>query len=327
VVTYRPEAALYAALPSQLRQGSLAMLGDLHKRVGDDDVKTTKGDARVSSSAERRAWARLIAADIDIRQGGTVSPASQGDWTGFQAGTDLLGASHWRAGIYVGQLDANADVNGFASGVQNLAVGSNDLRSQYLGFYGTYTGDSGLYADAVLQAGRHRYTAQALGNAGSEGKGDSLSASIEIGQPFALGSGGWFVEPQLQLIHQRLDLDNAAIPGAVVESQTDNGWTARVGVRLKGEVETGIGMLQPYGRINVYRTSSGTDVARFVNGAFVTDIAAPIGGTSTELAGGVTLAMGQSTSLYGEVGRIWATGSDAKVEASVNGTVGVRVKW
>ncbi|RTD85297.1 autotransporter outer membrane beta-barrel domain-containing protein, partial [Variovorax atrisoli] len=41
VITYRAEASLYSALPGQLRQGNLAMLGDLRKRVGDDDVKGT----------------------------------------------------------------------------------------------------------------------------------------------------------------------------------------------------------------------------------------------------------------------------------------------
>jgi fibronectin-binding autotransporter adhesin len=98
-------------------------------------------------------------------------------------------------------------------------------------------------------------------------------------------------------------------------------------MRLKGAVETGVGLLQLYGRINVYRTAGGTDAARFMNGAFATGIAAPIGRTSTELAGGFTLGMGKSSSLYGEIGRVWATGGDAKVEASVNGSVGIRVKW
>ncbi|WP_185879101.1 autotransporter-associated beta strand repeat-containing protein [Variovorax sp. MHTC-1] len=329
VVTYRPEAALYAALPSQLRQGSFAMLGDLHKRIGDDDVKASQGQAGAGAAADtgRRAWGRLIASDIDFRQGGTVSPASEGGWSGFQAGTDLQSAPGWRAGVYVGQLEGDARVNGFASGQQNLRAGRNDLRSQYLGGYGTYTADSGFYADGVLQAGRHRYTARPLWNAATEGKGSSLSASVEIGQPFALGASGWAVEPQLQLIHQRLDMDDVAIPGALVQSQADNGWTARLGVRLKGAVETGIGLLQLYGRVNIYRSTNGNDTARFANGAFASGIAAPVGRTSTELAGGFALSMGRSSSLYGEIGRVWATGGDAKVGASVNGSVGVRLKW
>ncbi len=98
-------------------------------------------------------------------------------------------------------------------------------------------------------------------------------------------------------------------------------------MRVKGEIDTGMGMLQPYGRVNVYKTSRGTDVARFVNGATTTNIAAPIGGTSTELAGGFTLALNPSTSLYGEVGKLWSSGGDAKVKSGINGSLGVRVKW
>lgn len=324
VVTYRAEASLYAALAGQLRQGNLAMLGDLRKRVGDDDVK---GAATIPTGSDRRAWARVLSSDIDIQQGGAVSPSSKGRLTGFQAGTDLLAMPNWRAGIYVGQLDGDARVSGFASGIQNLAVGRNDLRSQYLGVYGTYTSDSGFYADAVVQSGRHRYTVEPFLSPGVGGKGNSLLGSIEVGQAFALGGSGWSVEPQLQLIHQHMDLNNSAIVGAIAQPQADSGWIARAGVRVKGQIDTGIGTLQPYGRFNVYRTSSGADIARFVNGATTTDISAPTGGTSTELAGGFTLALGQSTSLYGEIGKLWASGGDAKVKSSINGSIGVRVKW
>ncbi|MEJ1162049.1 autotransporter outer membrane beta-barrel domain-containing protein, partial [Variovorax sp. CCNWLW186] len=327
VPTYRAEASLYAALPSQLRQGNLAMIGDLHKRIGDDDARGAAATSTNPAGPERRAWARVLSTDIDIRQGGTVSPSSKGRLTGFQAGTDLMAATNWRAGLYVGQLDGDGRVSGFASGLQNQHVGRNDLRSQYFGIYGTYTGNGGFYADAVVQSGRHRYTVEPVLGAGVEGKGRSLLGSIEVGQAFALGASGWSVEPQLQLVHQHMDLDNSVISGAVVQPDADSGWIVRAGVRVKGTIATGLGTLQPYGRFNVYRSSSGADVARFVNGATRTDIASSTGGTSTELAGGFTLALGDRTSVYGEVGKLWASGGDTRVKSSINASVGVRVKW
>ena len=323
-VTYRPEASLYAALPSQLRQGNLAMLGDLRKRVGDDDVK---GAITATAASDRRAWARVLSTDIDVRQSSAVSPRSKGRLTGFQAGTDLLATPDWRAGIYVGQLDGDARVDGFASGIQNLGVGRNELRSQYVGVYGTYTNDSGFHADAVVQSGRHRYTVEPVASAGVGGKGNSLLGSIEVGQAFPFAGSGWIIEPQLQLVHQHMDLSNSAIVGAIAQPQADSGWIARAGVRVKGQIDTGLGTLQPYGRVNVYKTSNGMDLARFVNGATTTDIAAPTGGTSTELASGFTWAVSRSTSLYGELGKLWASGGNARVKSSVNGSVGVRVKW
>ncbi|SEU23946.1 outer membrane autotransporter barrel domain-containing protein, partial [Variovorax sp. OV084] len=298
VPAYRAEVPLLSALPSQVRQADLAMIGNLHQRIGDDDVKA---GAAASTDTERRAWGRVIATDIDIRQQGTVDPHSKGNVKGFQAGTDLFATSNWRAGVYVGQLDGSVRVSGFASGIANLAVGSNDLRSQYLGAYGTWTADSGFYADAVLQAGRHGYTVEPLSTQRSSGKGDSLTASIEVGQAFAMGDSGWKIEPQLQLIRQHLSLDDIAISGATVRQDSDDGWIARVGVRVKGELSTSLGTLQPYGRFNIYKASGGADVARFIGPAATTDITSRTGSTVSELAGGLTLALNQTTSIYGEV--------------------------
>ncbi|WP_240531396.1 autotransporter outer membrane beta-barrel domain-containing protein [Variovorax boronicumulans] len=327
LTTYRAEASLFAALPHQLRQGNLGMLASRSQRVGDDDVRGGAGATPGTDGNNRRAWGRLISTDMDIRQGGTVSPHGEGRLTGLQAGTDLWANPDWRAGIYVGQLDGNARTSGFSGGLLNTAAGSNDLRSQYLGLYGTFTTEDGFYADAVLQAGRHRYTVQPLLSAGVSGKGNSFLASIEVGKAFAIGASGWSVEPQLQLIHQRLRLDDVSIPGALVQQDADSGWIGRAGVRIKGSFATGAGTLQPYARLNVYRSAKGSDVTRFVNPAAITPVGAPIGGTSTELAAGFTLAVSQRTSLYGELGKQWATGGGARVGSSINAAAGVRVKW
>lgn len=324
---YRAEVPLYAALPAQLRQTDLAMLGNLHRRIGDNDPRTQAAiDPAGRASGDRRAWGRLISSDIDIRQQGTVNPASQGRVNGFQAGTDLWAHANWRAGVYVGQLEGDVRVSGFARGVVG-AVGSTDLRARYLGAYATFTADSGLYVDTVLQAGRHRYTvAPNNGALQSGGSGRSLLASVEVGMPFALG-GGWTIEPQLQLVHQRQKLDDVQLFGARVHQDSANGWLARAGVRVKGQIATGLGTLQPYGRVNVYRASAGTDIASFIGPAGSTAIASRTGFTSTELAAGFTLALSPAASVYGEVGKLYSTGGDARVKSSVQGSLGLRVRW
>ncbi|WP_157103469.1 autotransporter domain-containing protein, partial [Variovorax sp. WDL1] len=99
---------LFAALPEQLRQGNLAMLGSLHQRTGDDDVRTATGapiTAASSATGERRAWGRVLSTGRTLQQRGTVSPHSEGRLSGLQAGTDLWTNPHWRAGVYAGQLD------------------------------------------------------------------------------------------------------------------------------------------------------------------------------------------------------------------------------
>jgi fibronectin-binding autotransporter adhesin len=329
VPTYRAEVPLFAALPEQLRQGNLAMLGNLHQRIGDDDMKTAAAGAQGSAAApagERRAWGRVLSTGLDIQQGGTVSPHSEGRLSGLQAGTDLWTNAHWRAGLYVGQLDGDMQVKGFARGIANLAVGSNDLRSQYLGGYATYTDTSGFYVDTVLQAGRHRYEVKPQTTLRTKGKASSLSASLELGQSFALGEG-WQIQPQAQLVHQRLDLGDVDIAGARVQQERDSTWLARLGVRVKGDIATSAGRLQPYARVNLYRASGGNDVTRFVNPAARTAIASSRGGSSTELATGFTLGLSESTSLYGEVGKLWASGGDTRVKSQLNASAGLRVRW
>ncbi|MDH6170805.1 type V secretory pathway adhesin AidA [Variovorax boronicumulans] len=320
VATYRAEVPLFSALPSQLRQADLAMLGNLHRRTGDG----------AAVQGQHAAWGRLVHADVDLRQQGTVTPSSEGRMRGFQTGMDLFAPadSAWRAGVYVGQLEGRLGVQGFARGVQG-AVGSNDLRSRYLGAYATWKGESERYADAVLQAGSHRYGVEAMGNPANAGRGRSLVASLEIGQAFALSPGwpGWRIEPQAQVVHQTLDLDDTVIGGARVSQQTGGGWLGRLGVRMRGEIATAAGLLQPYARLNFYSAGAGTDVAQFVNAAAVTRIAAATGYRGVELAGGFTLALSEIVDVYGELGRLHATGGGLRARSSLQGSGGMRARW
>ncbi|QSI33168.1 autotransporter outer membrane beta-barrel domain-containing protein [Variovorax sp. RKNM96] len=324
VPTYRAEVPLYAALPEQLRQSSLAMLGNMHQRTGDD--LSSGANTATPAQGYRQAWGRIISTDRTISQGGTVSPTSKGRLTGFQAGTDLWADPNWRVGVYVGQLDGDMRVNGFASGLANRAVGTSDQKSEYLGTYATWKNEGGLYVDGVLQAGRHRYTASPALGISSGGKGNSVLASIEVGQSFAIAEN-WAIEPQLQLVHQRVNLGDVGIPGALVQQDSHNGTLVRAGVRVKGQVATGAGLLQPYVRANVYRGSRGTDVTRFVGPAGFSDIATRTGGTSTELAAGATLQVSENVGLYAEVGKLWSSSGDARVKSGVNASVGFKVRW
>ncbi len=320
VPTYRAEAPLLAAAPEQLREAGLAMIGNLHQRVGDPVSSST------ASAGPRQGWGRLISVDRDISQEGMVSPRSSGRQSGVQVGTDLWGNPNWRAGVYVGQLEGEMDVTGFARGVQNYAAGSNDLRSQFLAGYATWRNDGGAYVDAALQAGRLRYTAAPSLASAASGKGNSVLASVELGQALPVATG-WTVEPQLQLVGQHLSLDDLSLAGATVRQDNDTAWLARIGVRVKGEIASGAGWLQPYARLNVYRRSSGTDTARFIGPAATTDIGSRTGGTSTELAVGATWQITRLVAAYLEAGRLWASGGAAQTEGAVGGSLGLKVNW
>ena len=319
---YRAEVPLFAALPEQLRQANLAMLGSMHQRIGDKGVSASNSN----ESGQRQSWGRILTVDRSIAQGGTVSPHSQGRLNGFQAGTDLWATPDWRAGVYVGQLDGDMEVSGFAHGIAGYGVGHNALKNQYLGGYLTYHTDSGFYADTVLQAGRHRSTAVGMGIAGGSSKGSSMLASVEVGQSLALGAG-WTIEPQLQLVHQKLSLDDADLVGATVQQQLNKGWAVRAGLRVQGDLTVVTGTLQPYTRLNVWRTASGSDRAHFIGPAAFTDITTPTGGTSTELALGANWQISPTVGVYGELGQMWASGGSAKTKGGPNASLGVKMRW
>ncbi|OUL98014.1 hypothetical protein A8M77_33695 [Variovorax sp. JS1663] len=309
----------------------MVMLGGMRSRMGDDDASgrpiASLTPVAGALSNERHAWARAIYSDLDIRQSGIANPSTQGHVSGLQAGTDLYVSQlgDWRAGVYVGHLDGDADMQGFASGLYR-PVGSTDLRSRYLGAYATYANATGFYVDTALQYGSQRYTIRPLGAFAASGKGNSLTASVEVGQAFSLG-GNWTIEPQAQLSYRRSKVDDLLISGALVQQDDANGWTAGLGVRVKGDFATAAGRLQPYGRIGVVHGNDAGDTVRFINGGFITPIASASRFTSVEAAAGATLSVTKAVSVYGELGKVFATGGDTRVKSSVQGAVGVRVRW
>lgn len=118
-----------------------------------------------------------------------------------------------------------------------------------------------------------------------------------------------------------------SIADARVQQDPDGGWIGRLGIRVKGDVATAAGRLQPYARVNVYRASSGADVVSFVGPTATARISSASGYTSTEVAAGFSLALTPITMVYGEIGRLMSNGGDAQVKSSVQGSLGVRVKW
>ncbi|ASR43601.1 hypothetical protein BEN78_09675 [Xanthomonas citri pv. mangiferaeindicae] len=320
--TNRGEVPLFASLSGQLRTSSAGMLGNLHQRMGD----ATMGSGS-ESAGYRQSWGRLVSIDRSLKQGGDATPSSRGRQNGLQIGSDVWAGGNWHVGAYFGTLAGEMQVEGSARGSSNLAVGRTDLDSKFVGLYGTYEGENGFYVDTVLQGGRLRYKLVPTASDMVSGKGDSRTVSVEIGQAFPIGRD-WQIEPQLQLMHQRLSNDDVQIANALVQQDTADSLTARVGVRLKGEFETGAGLLQPYTRVNYYRTRSDQDVSRFIGPSATADIVTPTGGRSSEAAMGMTLSVNREVSLFGEVSKLWAHGDQSRSRSDdLSASVGVKVGW
>ncbi|RYY69933.1 MAG: autotransporter outer membrane beta-barrel domain-containing protein, partial [Comamonadaceae bacterium] len=321
--TYRAEVPLYSALPSILRQGDLAMLSTLHRRVGDESTFSSNAVANTT-----RAWGRVIGGNTTVTQTGTTSPESRTSMGGFQTGVDLYADTNWNAGLYVGKLRSDADVRGvYGLGIGSAYAGRLRADTTYLGGYATYANANGLYVDTVLQYGIQDITGLSSNASASSADGKSLTASVEAGQRFPMGAN-WSLEPQAQLIYNRQNLGGNWIGGlTTVDQDTANAVIGRLGVRMTGDFTTSVGRLQPYARVNLWHGFSGTDTTSFQSPAAITNFDNRIGYTSVEVAAGATLALTPTTSIYGEVGSLAKAGGQSKVKSSVQGSVGVKLRF
>lgn len=138
-------------------------------------------------------------------------------------------------------------------------------------------------------------------------------------------SNSWSIEPQAQLVYQR-----AAVGNTVTDidwaRDSEGGYVGRLGTRIRGDFATGAGRLQPYASVNLYRSTSGSQVAASTVGLFPMRNAS--GYSDAEATVGATLALTPTVALYGELGHRWnVDGNDGVVKSSTQGSLGVKLQW
>jgi outer membrane autotransporter protein len=257
VPLYRLETGLYSVVPPLLRETSLASLGTFHERQGEQRILAGQGGVRA-------AWARLVGQSHEQYWEGDAQPGFDGDIQGVQAGLDLYanaGDAHRdQFGVFVGRTRAQGNVNGFAIGWENVAVGRTRLDDKHVGLYWTRAGRAGGYLDVVVMQSRYDGEATSARGIGIDVDGDGTTASVEVGKPvLRFGQSAWWLEPQLQVIWQRTSVDDAADRIAQLRFNADNAWTGRAGVRLAADYEIAGNGWQPYFKLNYWQTLDGED--------------------------------------------------------------------
>jgi outer membrane autotransporter protein len=225
VPNYRAETSLYAAVPSMALLYGRNLLDTLHERVGEEfdegfaPATALAGYYKAAPlsppASQYLGWARIIGVNGtqhgDSRGvlGGTAGPQFDYSFLGLQAGADLYrqerpDGSRDHAGAYFAVGTNKGEVTHFDG-----REGNSDFAAYTLGGYWTHFGPGGWYTDAILQG--TFYDINSTANRGlptfkTEGQG--IAASIESGYPFRF-AGGWFVEPQAQLIYQTININDA----------------------------------------------------------------------------------------------------------------------
>lgn len=314
---YRPEVPVYAAAPRGAALIARQALGTFHQRQGDQQLLDGQGGLPA-------AWGQAYGGTLRQQWSGTVSPSLDGDLYGFKVGQDLyarVSDSGYRqqVGIYVSHSRLEADVKGFALAVEDRSVGDLTLDGDSVGAYWTLVGPQRGYLDAVLQ-----YT-DLDGHARSQ-RGDKLNinghawtASLESGYPISV-SERWTVEPQAQLIAQKVSLDSAndSISHVTYDAQVE--LTGRLGVRLEGSFTgSSARLLQPYAQVNLWHGDGGRDTLTFDG---VDSIKTDYRYTSLQLETGLVAQVNAALSLHGGVQ--YASNLDSRQQEASGVNLGVR---
>ena len=350
-----PEIATYGVVQPIARQLGMTTLGTFHDRAGDTLLNAKPGTTCSSDSDARdgtkrkaptdcpytgwgpSAWGRVLGQHIDNHYSAFADPRTSGQLLGFQTGFDLwrgelLPGQRDATGIYIGFANANVDVTGLvtneaATGYVLRKTGSLSLDALSGGAYWTHFGPSGWYLDAVAQV-THYLGAASTQFARLATTGFGFVSSLEAGYPtrLPLFGPGFVLEPQAQIVWQRVSFDDTNDGLGEVALGTTSGASGRIGLRGAWTVVGDSGQVwRPYVRANLWHdwgaqataTFSGADLMPLLERA-----------TRVQLGGGVSARMNAHVSLYANADYQFAVGdTDGGRRDGIGGTAGVRYTW
>jgi len=316
---HRPEVPNWSVLPPAAAQLTLSALGTFHDRQGDQRLLSETG-------AFSAGWGRVYGKNIDQTWAGTVTPRLNGSLNGFQVGNDLYsaqtsGGQTQRIGLFVGHSRIQGDVDGFNEGFENNSAGKIKLEGDSYGLYWTLTDPYGWYIDTVVMGTRFDGDNRSDRGLKLDNRGHALTLSAEAGYPFALDDT-WVVEPQVQVIHQKISLDSQDDGISRVSFDSDGAWTGRLGARLKGRYQVNGLPVEPYLRANLWHTFSGTDSVTF-DGTDTIDSQQK--SSSADVGLGVVLTLDRAVSVYASTD--YSSNIDSNDLRGLAGNLGVRVSW
>lgn len=316
---YRPEVPTWSVLPPAAAQLSLNALGTFHDRQGDQRLLTEVG-------AFGAGWGRVYGKNLEQTWAGTVTPQLDGSLSGFQVGNDLYssqttGGQTQRVGFFVGHSRLQGDVDGFNEGFHNNSAGKIKLEGDSYGLYWTLTDPHGGYLDTVVMGTRFDGDNHSVRGVKLDNRGHALTLSAEAGYPFPINHT-WVIEPQAQVIHQKISLDNQNDGISKVSFDSDGSWIGRLGVRLKGRFQVSGLPVEPYVRANLWHTFSGTDSVTFGDNDVITTEQKS---STADLGLGVVLTLDRAVSVYASTD--YSSNIDSNDLRGVVGNVGIRLSW
>ena len=228
-----------------------------------------------------------------------------------------------RVGLIGGTSQFQSNGNGLLTSRAQAdpATDTLNLQGQSLGAYWSLTGPQGWHVDLSASGGRVNGFSRNEQGARQVTEGSAVTLSVEGGFPIGL-SENWVVEPQAQLINQRITLDTPYSGSGNAAASDLNSWSGRVGARLKGSYDiNGLGV-EPYVRTNLWHT---VYTGNTVSLDQVDKISSSRKSSTVELGLGLVAKVTPAVSLY--VSADYSSDVDDNDLNGLIGSLGVRMRW
>ncbi|OOH79877.1 autotransporter outer membrane beta-barrel domain-containing protein [Pseudomonas koreensis] len=273
------------------------------------------------------AWDELYGrsarqAQTDVLSSGYATPGS-GDFKGPAVLTLQSGSHTQTIGLIGGVNQIQANGNGVLTS-RALADPNSDtlnLQGQSLGAYYSLIGAQGWHVDLSASGGRVSGFSRNGQGARQATEGSAMTFSVEGGFPIGL-SDNWVVEPQAQLINQRITLDTPYAGSGNASSSDLTAWSGRVGARLKGSYDLNGLPVEPYVRTNLWHT---VYTGNTVTLDQVDKISSSRKSSTVELGLGLVARVTPAVSLY--VSADYSSDVDDNDLNGIIGSLGVRMRW
>ena len=274
------------------------------------------------------AWDQLYGqasrqAQTDYQTEGSALPSAHA-FKGPAILTLQSGSGHTQQ---VGLVSGFNQIQGNGNGVLTHRAQANrqtdtlNLQGQSVGAYWSLTGPQGWHVDLTASGGRVNGFSRNEKGARQVTEGSAVTLSVEGGFLIGLGEN-WVVEPQAQLINQRITLDTPYAGPGNASSSDLNSWSGRVGARLKGSYDiNGLGF-EPYLRTNVWHT---VYTGNTVTLDQVDKISSSRKSSTVEVGLGLVARVTPVVSLY--VSADYSSDVDDNDLNGLIGSLGVRMRW
>ncbi|QVQ28403.1 autotransporter outer membrane beta-barrel domain-containing protein [Achromobacter deleyi] len=232
----RPEVSIYSQLGNQASRYGELSVGTLNDRMGATEVLARKvypfAWARTLTEFGRNRGSGMGLADEDI-----ATKTKLGDiQLGSDVYVDFKGLSRRSAGVFASAATMATDVDHYSESTRQSSFAGRSRQLAYsLGGYYTVLDGKGGYLDLVTQASRYSVkTNAATADLELNTSGWGGLASAEIGKSFAIGedTSNLRVEPQAQLIYQRIKYSASSDAVSSVDLPGVNSLTGRLGLRF-----------------------------------------------------------------------------------------------